>query len=154
LRLCSQPPGPRAHTAVPRSAVLGSRRHSKRSIINQERRRTMRSAHKRLTALGALMLSAGSIALTGCSRIPGRPGPGPEVVRPDEVLDFSTLYKTKCAACPGENGKGGASLPLANPVYLAVVGEDHLRQIAAHGVHGTLMPPFAKSSGGSLTDKQ
>jgi mono/diheme cytochrome c family protein len=100
------------------------------------------------------MLSAGSIALTGCSRIPGRPGPGPEVVRPDEVLDFQTLYKTNCAACHGETGKGGASLPLANPVYLASIGEDHLRQITAQGVHGTLMPPFAKSSGGSLTDKQ
>ena len=80
----------------------------------------MRSAPHRLAVFGALMLSAACIATTGCSRIPGRPGPGPEVIRPDEVLDFPTLYKENCAACHGANGKNGAAISLANPVYLAV----------------------------------
>jgi cytochrome c oxidase cbb3-type subunit 3/ubiquinol-cytochrome c reductase cytochrome c subunit len=76
------------------------------------------------------------------------------VVRPEEVLDFSTLYKANCAACHGENGRNGAAISLANPVYLAVAGEDNLRQITANGVPGKLMPPFAKSAGGMLTDQQ
>jgi cytochrome c oxidase cbb3-type subunit 3/ubiquinol-cytochrome c reductase cytochrome c subunit len=76
------------------------------------------------------------------------------VVRPEEVLDFSTLYKANCAACHGENGRRGAAISLANPGYLAVAGEDNLRQITANGVPGKLMPPFAKSAGGMLTDPQ
>jgi cytochrome c oxidase cbb3-type subunit 3/ubiquinol-cytochrome c reductase cytochrome c subunit len=75
-------------------------------------------------------------------------------LRPDEVLAFPALYKENCAACHGENGKNGAVLPLANPVYLAVAGEDRLRQVIANGVPGKLMPPFAKSAGGMLTDQQ
>ncbi|WP_353066534.1 c-type cytochrome [Tunturibacter psychrotolerans] len=114
----------------------------------------MRSAPHRLAVFGTLMLSAACIATTGCSRIPGRPGPGPEVIRPDEVLDFATLYKNNCAACHGANGKNGAAISLANPVYLAVAGEPTIQQTVAKGVAGGLMPAFAKSSGGSLTDRQ
>ncbi|MEI9979806.1 MAG: cytochrome c [Edaphobacter sp.] len=94
------------------------------------------------------------LVLAGCSRIPGRPGPGPEVVRPDEVLSFSALYKANCAACHGANGRDGAAISLANPVYLAIAGEGTLRTITAKGVPGKLMPAFAKSAGGMLTDQQ
>jgi mono/diheme cytochrome c family protein len=114
----------------------------------------MRPAPHRLAVFGTLMLSAACIAATGCSRIPGRPGPGPEVIRPDEVLDFPTLYKENCAACHGANGRNGAAIALANPVYLAVAGEQTIHQTITKGVPGGLMPAFAKSSGGSLTDKQ
>jgi cytochrome c oxidase cbb3-type subunit 3/ubiquinol-cytochrome c reductase cytochrome c subunit len=75
-------------------------------------------------------------------------------VRPDEVLDFHTLYQANCAACHGESGKDGVAISLANPVYLAVTGEENLRGIVANGVPGKLMPPFAKSAGGMLTDQQ
>jgi mono/diheme cytochrome c family protein len=101
-----------------------------------------------------LALATAAFVLTGCSRIPGRPGPGPEVVRPEQVLDFSTLYKANCAACHGENGRNGAAISIANPVYLAVAGEDNLRQVTANGVPGKLMPPFAQNAGGTLTDQQ
>jgi mono/diheme cytochrome c family protein len=114
----------------------------------------MRPARRKLTVLGALMLSAACMASVGCSRIPGRPGPGPEVVRPEEVLDFPTLYKQNCAACHGTKGKDAAAISLSNPVYLAVAGEDNLQQAIAKGITGSLMPPFAKSSGGTLTDRQ
>ena len=114
----------------------------------------MRSAPHRLAVFGALTLSAACIAITGCSRIPGRPGPGPEVIRPDEVLNFPTLYKENCSACHGANGKNGAAISLANPVYLAVVGEQSIQQTITKGVAGGLMPAFARSSGGSLTDRQ
>ncbi len=70
------------------------------------------------------------------------------------MLDFPTLYKSNCAACHGENGREGAAISLANTVYLAIAGEDNLRQITANGVSGKLMPPFAKGAGGMLTDQQ
>jgi cytochrome c oxidase cbb3-type subunit 3/ubiquinol-cytochrome c reductase cytochrome c subunit len=76
------------------------------------------------------------------------------VVRPEQVLDFPTLYKQNCTACHGEAGKNGAAIPLANPVYLSIAGEDQIHQIIANGVAGKLMPPFAKSAGGMLTDEQ
>ena len=114
----------------------------------------MRSGLQLLTGVYAFALLAGMLAFAGCNRIPGRPAPGPEVPRPESVLDFSTLYKANCAACHGEHGRDGAAISLANPVYLAVVGEDNLRRITANGVSGKLMPPFAKSAGGMLTDQQ
>ncbi|MGI4830692.1 MAG: c-type cytochrome, partial [Janthinobacterium lividum] len=43
---------------------------------------------------------------------------------------------------------------LANPVYLAYAGPENIQRITAEGVHGTPMPPFAKSHGGMLTDRQ
>jgi mono/diheme cytochrome c family protein len=109
---------------------------------------------RRLWFSSFLALATVALVAVGCSRIPGRPGPGPEVVRPSEVLDFSTLYKANCAACHGENGKNGAAISLANPVYLALVGEESMRDVTAKGVTGKLMPPFAKSAGGMLTDQQ
>jgi mono/diheme cytochrome c family protein len=114
----------------------------------------MRLATPKSARNSALALVGVCFAFLGCNHIPGRPGPGPAVLRPDDMLAFATLYKENCAACHGENGKNGAALQLANPVYLAVVGEDRLRQIIAIGVPGKLMPPFAKSAGGMLTDQQ
>jgi cytochrome c oxidase cbb3-type subunit 3/ubiquinol-cytochrome c reductase cytochrome c subunit len=102
----------------------------------------------------ALLLVAAGLALAGCSRAPGRPGPGPEVVRPEEVVDFPTLYRQNCAACHGENGRDGVAFSLANPVYVGVAGEARLREVIAKGVSGKLMPAFAMSAGGVLTDAQ
>jgi cytochrome c oxidase cbb3-type subunit 3/ubiquinol-cytochrome c reductase cytochrome c subunit len=100
------------------------------------------------------MLMAVCIAVIGCGGIHGRPGPGPEVLRPEEVLDFPTLYKQNCTACHGENGRNGAAISLANPVYIALAGETHLQNAIANGVPGKLMPAFAKGAGGMLTDAQ
>jgi mono/diheme cytochrome c family protein len=107
----------------------------------------------RLALLNTLFAAAG-LSVLGCGHIPGHPGPGPQVVRPEQVLDFAVLYKTNCSSCHGENGKDGAAIALANPVYLAVAGEDNLREITSNGVGGKLMPAFARSAGGSLTDQQ
>lgn len=100
-----------------------------------------------LCALGVLMF-------IGCSDLPGKPHPGPEVPRPDSVLEFSTLYQQNCSGCHGAEGRGGAAIALANPVYLAIADDATLRQVTAAGMKGTSMPGFAQSAGGMLTDQQ
>jgi cytochrome c oxidase cbb3-type subunit 3/ubiquinol-cytochrome c reductase cytochrome c subunit len=104
----------------------------------------------------ALLLSALGFALAGCDSAPGKPKPGgsEETIRPDQVTDFSTLYSQNCAACHGEHGKNGAAVSLANPLYLAFAGQQNLQRTTANGVPGTMMPGFAKSAGGMLTDQQ
>ena len=76
------------------------------------------------------------------------------VQRPDQVDDFATLYQQNCAACHGVHGKNGVAISLANPVYVTVAGTDMIQKVTANGVAGTLMPAFAKSQGGMLTDQQ
>src|SRR6266849_821059 len=90
----------------------------------------------------------------GCSSSPGRPGKNSEVVPPNQIMDFKLLYSQNCAGCHGVEGKGGAAIALANPVFLAIADDGVIRRIAAKGVPGTPMPAFAQSAGGMLTDKQ
>ena len=94
------------------------------------------------------------LAFTGCSNSPGRPGPDSEVIPPNQVMEFNLLYSQNCAGCHGPNGKGGAAIALANPVFLAIADDTAIRHTAASGVPGTPMPAFAQSAGGILTDKQ
>jgi cytochrome c oxidase cbb3-type subunit III len=92
--------------------------------------------------------------LTGCGSPPGQPRKGSETPAPNEVVEFGTLYANNCAACHGPDGKGGAAIALANPVYLAIADETAMRAVIANGVHGTSMPAFAQHAGGMLTDAQ
>jgi len=94
------------------------------------------------------------LGLTACNNLPGRPGPHPEVIRPEEVLDFATLYTENCSGCHGVDGRGNAAIALRDPVYLAIADDSTIRNVASRGVRGTPMPPFAQSMGGILTDKQ
>ncbi len=94
------------------------------------------------------------MAICGCNSAPGRPAAGSESVRPNQVLNFDTLYHQNCAGCHGEQGRGGAAISLNSPVYLEIVDDATLRSVTAQGVSGTAMPAFAQSSGGMLTDEQ
>lgn len=108
----------------------------------------------RLRPMLAVLVSMAALTGVGCDGAPGKPHPGPEVVRPDHVLDFATLYGQNCVACHGDNRQAGAAISLANPVYLAVAGEANLKNAIANGVPGKLMPPFSRSAGGMLTEEQ
>ena len=103
-----------------------------------------------LSAFAVLAL----VLLSACSVPNGQPRNGSEPVAPNQVVDFGTLYAQNCAACHGADGRGGASIALANPVYLAIVDENAVRNVVANGVRGTSMPAFAQSAGGFLTDDQ
>jgi len=92
--------------------------------------------------------------LCGCNNLPGRPKPGPAVPRPDQVLDFETLYSQNCAGCHGNDGQLGPATPLANPEYQALIDDATLSDIIGKGQKGTMMPPFAQSAGGNLSDQQ
>ena len=99
------------------------------------------------TALGTALLS-------GCGAPHGQPNKGAEVLAPNEVSEFGTLYAENCAGCHGAEGKGGAAIALADPVYLAIADDAAMRNVIVNGVRGTAMPAFAESAGGMLTDKQ
>jgi cytochrome c oxidase cbb3-type subunit 3 len=100
-----------------------------------------------LTALCAMLVS-------GCGSPHGQPAKESETLAPNEVSEFGTLYGQNCAGCHGTEGRGGAAIALANPVYLAIADDASLRKVIAQGVPGTAMPAFAQSAGGMLTDVQ
>jgi len=89
-----------------------------------------------------------TVALLGCgSRIE-------QFTLPDDVTDFTALYDSNCAGCHGRDGRLGAARALNDPVYLAVIGKQTLRDVIANGVPQTAMPRFAQNAGGTLTDQQ
>jgi mono/diheme cytochrome c family protein len=100
-----------------------------------------------------LLMLAGLLASTGCT-FHGKPAPGPEVPRPDSVLDPVVLYRENCAGCHGAEGKNGAAMSLSDPVYLAIVDDNTLRNTISKGRAGTAMSAFAQKEGGMLTDRQ
>ena len=105
---------------------------------------------------GRQAVAAGAMALLLCAgcRPPGKPTTADIELKPQEVRDFAVLYQKNCAGCHGQDGKGNTALALANPVYLAIASDDTIRRVTASGIRGSLMPAFAQSSGGTLTDEQ
>jgi cytochrome c oxidase cbb3-type subunit 3 len=108
------------------------------------------NAFRNLWVRGALA----AIVLSGCGAPHGQPNKGSEVLAPSEVLEFGPLYAENCAGCHGAEGRGGAAIALANPIYLAIADDAVIRKVIANGVRGTAMPAFAGSAGGMLTDAQ
>ena len=108
------------------------------------------TAFRHLCILGPLA----AVLASGCGALHGQPAAGSEVLAPKEVLEFGTLYAENCAGCHGTDGRGGAAIALANPVYLAIVDDAGIRKIITNGVPGTAMPAFAVSAGGMLTNAQ
>jgi cytochrome c oxidase cbb3-type subunit 3 len=98
--------------------------------------------------------AVGMTLLSGCSSPHGQPRQGSETLAPNEILEFGTLYAENCSGCHGADGRGGAAISIADPVFLAIVDDATIRRTATNGVRGTPMPAFAQSAGGMLTEKQ
>jgi cytochrome c oxidase cbb3-type subunit III len=105
------------------------------------------------TALCSAFLLAAVMPFAGC-HLPGKPGEGPEVPRPEQITNFDTLYGSNCAGCHGANGQNGSAMNLANPTYQSLVDDATLRDVIANGEPGTLMPAFGAKQGGMLTEQQ
>jgi cytochrome c oxidase cbb3-type subunit III len=93
------------------------------------------------------------VLFAGCT-LPGKPRGVSLEGQPSKIEDFEVLFRSNCAGCHGEAGRGGATLGLANPVYLAIADETTLRRVISDGVPDTSMPAFAESAGGMLTARQ
>jgi len=93
--------------------------------------------------------------LTGCSvHLPGQPSEAERWRAPAEISDFNQLYTQNCAGCHGVDGRRGAASSLNDPLYLAFITEDAMRQAISKGRIGTNMPAFSEQAGGHLTDQQ
>ena len=57
-----------------------------------------------------------------------------------------TLYSRHCAACHGEDGKGGIGTPLSLPSFLATIDDEYLRRSIRYGRPGRVMPAFTQFS--------
>ena len=101
-----------------------------------------------------VLVALAAILASGCGTPHGQPTKDSEVLAPNQVLEFGTLYAENCAGCHGADGRGGAAIALANPVYLAIADDAAIRKVIAKGVRGSAMPAFAVSAGGMLTDGQ
>jgi cytochrome c oxidase cbb3-type subunit 3 len=107
-----------------------------------------------IRTLSALAVLLSLVLFAACSTLNREPRTAPEPVAPSQVLELDTLYAQTCAGCHGAQGAGGASIALANPVYLAIVDKNAVRSVVANGVRGTSMPAFAQRAGGMLTEQQ
>jgi mono/diheme cytochrome c family protein len=97
----------------------------------------------------------GALLLTGCNmRLPGKPNEAERWRAPNEITDFNQLYAQNCTGCHGVGGRLGAARPLNDPLYLAFITDEALRQAIAKGRAGTSMPAFSEPAGGHLTDPQ
>jgi mono/diheme cytochrome c family protein len=110
--------------------------------------------HVRWFPAPTMLVATLGMLLVGCGAPPGQPRPDSVTLAPNDVVEFDALYADNCAGCHGANGRGGAAIALANPVYLSIVDERSMRATIAGGVRGTSMPAFAQRAGGMLTEKQ
>jgi cytochrome c oxidase cbb3-type subunit III len=110
--------------------------------------------HAPRLSVSTMLVATLGVLVVGCGTPPGQPRAGSIALAPNDVVEFDALYADNCAGCHGANGRGGAAIALANPVYLAIVDEHSMRAVITGGVSGTSMPAFAQRAGGMLTEKQ
>lgn len=108
----------------------------------------------RVLAVAGLVSGLGCLGCLACGWMPGKPTPQERPVPPSKVEDFQTLYTEYCSGCHGAAGEASSAHPMDDPVYMAVASDAVLERVTAHGVPGSLMPAFVRSSGGTLTEAQ
>lgn len=93
--------------------------------------------------------------VSGCGvKFPGKPDPNLRPRTPSQVVDFAGLFQKNCSGCHGAEGKMGVAPPLNDPLFLAIVPKEVLRQVVSAGREGTMMPAFVQAEGGHLTIEQ
>src|ERR1043166_6674040 len=103
--------------------------------------------------IGAVFVAV--LLLTGCNvHLPGKPNEAERWRAPAEITDFNQLYTQSCAGCHGVGGRLGAARSLNDPLYLAFVTDEAMREAISKGRVGTNMPAFSEEAGGHLTDEQ
>jgi mono/diheme cytochrome c family protein len=73
---------------------------------------------------------------------------------PEQVSDFTVLYRANCSGCHGRNGREGPAPVINDARFLSLIGKKGLQSFIARGIPGTPMPAFSEANGGSLTDRQ
>jgi len=91
--------------------------------------------------------------MVGCD-LPGKPKPADQYMPPQKEMTFSVLFQENCIGCHGADGKLGPAPPLNDRLFLALAPDTELQRVISEGRTGTLMPAFAASQGGHLTDAQ
>ena len=75
------------------------------------------------------------LGLVSCDP-PGKPTLADKWKSPADVTGFTQLYAQNCIACHGDGKSIAGSITLKNPLYLATVPEEKLRDVIANGVPG------------------
>ena len=96
------------------------------------------------------VLAITSVLFSACEP-PGKPKLEQQT---QEITDFQFLFSENCAGCHGLDGKNGPGRILNDPLYLALIPRETLKDVIVHGRPGTAMPAWAKSEGGPLTPQQ
>ena len=110
-----------------------------------------RDLRKRYRGIGLTTAACALVFASGCNA-PGRPHGEPQAA--SEIADFKTLFSQNCSGCHGADGRRGPGRILNDPLYLAVVPKDTIRQVIEHGRPGTQMPAWARNQGGPLEANQ
>lgn len=105
------------------------------------------------------LLCSGAVLIVLLAAACDPPGKPPAEQTPNQgeqivAMDFKSIFAQNCAGCHGANGRQGPGRVLNDPLYLAVSSKQIIRKVLTGGRGGGLMPPFAASNGGPLTDKQ
>jgi mono/diheme cytochrome c family protein len=64
----------------------------------------------------------------------------------------AVVYHENCAVCHGPQGEGRFGLPLAK-AWPSTDPQVYIRQVVSQGIEGSVMPAWANSAGGPLSDK-
>jgi cytochrome c oxidase cbb3-type subunit 3 len=108
----------------------------------------------RTTGRVAAWICAIAVALFAGCDFPGKPTPADRPVSPENVLNFTEIYKRNCAGCHGADGKLGPAPPLNDSLFRSLVPETELERVVVSGRQGTPMPAFSRANGGALTPAQ
>lgn len=84
---------------------------------------------------------------------PGRMAQAEAATNKASVQLGRKVYVDNCTACHGTRGEGGVGLPLNSKALLTTATNDTLAAITSVGRPNTVMPAWAESNGGPLTDQ-